>query len=137
MKNNRPLLALALLAVAGCTSTPRDAERAAAADAQVAASLEAELAGLAPRRRSACLPVTGRGPIPSTSFGATVVFRQSRDVKFRNDADGRCGGPNDILVTRTPQVRLCRGDIVQLIDRASRFPLGSCTLGEFVEYRRP
>ena len=69
--------------------------------------------------------------------GRRVVFRRSRDVKYRNDASGSCGGPNDILVTRTPQVRLCAGDIVQLVDRASRFPSGSCTLGEFVEYRRP
>ena len=130
-----PLLLAA--ALAGCAATPREAERAAAAEARVASSLDAELAGLQPGRRSACLPVTGREAIPSESFGSTVVFRRSRNLKYRNDANDRCGGPNDILVTRTPQVRLCAGDIVQLVDRASRFPAGSCTLGEFVEYRRP
>lgn len=124
-------------ALASCSTTPREAAQAAASEDRTAAALEAELAGLTPGRRSACLPVTGRRAVPSESFGSMVVFRASRDLKYRNDANGRCGGPNDILVTRTPQARLCAGDIVQLIDRASRFPSGSCTLGEFVEYRRP
>lgn len=131
-------IVLALCAtLASCSTTPREAERAAAAEGRLAAAVDAELAGLAPGRRSACLPVAGRTDVRSTNYGSAIVYRVSRDLKYRNDTNGPCGRPDDILVTQTPLARVCSGDIVQTVDRASRFPTGSCALGEFVEYRRP
>lgn len=43
---------------------------------------------------------------------------------------------NDILVTRTFTSQLCSIDIVQLVDRTSRFPSGSIGLSEFTPYSK-
>jgi hypothetical protein len=40
------------------------------------------------------------------------------------------------LVTRTTETRLCRGDIAQVVDVASRTTLGSCSFGDFTPYTR-
>lgn len=128
-----------LLPLAACTTSPREAERAAASEAKAQAGLAAELAGLVPGKPTTCLPEPARTQLTSTGYGSTIVYRASRDVKYRNDMNGSCPGigRDDILVTRTPQTRSCSGDIVQLIDRASRFPTGSCAFGDFIPYRRP
>ena len=44
---------------------------------------------------------------------------------------------DDIMVTNTIGSQLCRVDAVRLIDRASLFPTGFVSLGEFVPYTRP
>lgn len=43
---------------------------------------------------------------------------------------------DDILVTHTTGSQLCNLDIVRTIDRASHFPSGTISLGEFVPYRK-
>lgn len=43
---------------------------------------------------------------------------------------------DDILVTRTFGSQLCSIDTVNLVDRASRFPRGFVSLGQFVPYSR-
>lgn len=135
----RSIAALAALLLAGCTTSPREAERAAAVDARAQDALAAELAGLVPGEPTACLPQPARVQVTSKGHGSTLVYRVSNDLKYRNDMNGDCpgAGRDDILVTRTPQSRSCRGDIVQTFDRGSRFPTGACTFGEFVPYRRP
>lgn len=42
----------------------------------------------------------------------------------------------DTLVTQTFSNRLCRPDIVRLLDKSSRFFTGSVLLGDFIPYRR-
>lgn len=44
---------------------------------------------------------------------------------------------NSILVTNTFGSQLCSIDTVRLIDRASYFPRGFVSLGEFVPYTKP
>lgn len=133
------ILSILLVPLAACSTTPQEAERAAAVDARARDALAAELAGLVPGEPTACLPQPGRVLVTSKGYGSTVVYRVSSTLKYRNDMNGSCpgAGRDDILVTRTTQSRSCRGDIVQTIDRTSRFPTGACTFGEFIPYRRP
>ena len=42
----------------------------------------------------------------------------------------------DILVTRQFNGRLCRGDVVRLVDPSSRMQTGAVFLGDFVPYSR-
>jgi hypothetical protein len=44
---------------------------------------------------------------------------------------------NDILLTRTYTGSLCSIDIVNLVDRTSRFQRGFVSLDQFVPYRKP
>lgn len=135
----RPSAIILALLLAGCTTSPREAKRAATKEAATQEALAAELAGLVPGEPTSCLPQPARVQVTSKGYGSTIVYRVSRTLKYRNDMNGDCPGigRDAILVTRTPQSRSCSGDIVQLIDRGSRFPTGACTFGDFVPYRRP
>ncbi len=129
---------LALL-LAGCATSPREAERAATAEAATQQALATELAGLVPGEPTSCLPEPGRTQLSSKGYGATIVYSASRTLKYRNDTTGGCErlSRGDTLITRTPIGRVCRGDIATTVDRASGFQTGSCALGDFVPYRRP
>lgn len=123
----------------GCTTTPQEAEQAAAAEARVQAELARELAGLTPEAPQGCFPLAGRPQTRSEIFGPTILYTASRDLKIRNDTTGGCERArrgNDTLVTVSPIGRLCRGDIVRTVDRVNGFQTGSCALGDFVVYRR-
>lgn len=132
-------LTLLLVPLAACSTSPREAERAATADLRTQKALAVELAGLVPGEPLACLPEPARVQLPSKGYGSTIVYRASSAVKYRNDMNGNCpaAGRDDILITQTTQSRSCRGDIVQTIDRTSRFPTGGCAFGDFIPYRRP
>ncbi len=75
----------------------------------------------------------------SSVHDGLVLFRVNSKLVYRNDMRG-CGSllrEDDILQTNLyGTARLCRGDIAQVIDRASHFPKGACAFGEFVPYRR-
>ncbi|WP_375403054.1 hypothetical protein [uncultured Sphingomonas sp.] len=133
------ILPVLLLPLAACSTTPQEAEQAAAAELRTQEALAVELAGLVPGEPTACLPEPARVQVSSKGYGSTLVYRVSNSVKYRNDMNGSCpgAGRDDILVTRTTQSRSCRGDIVQTIDRGSRFPTGACSFGDFIPYRRP
>lgn len=135
----RRSILVSMLALSACAATPAERDRAAAVRSESQAALDKELAGLIPGEPSTCLPEPTRTQLSSKVYGSTVVYRRSRDVKYRSDTNGPCGRPggDDILVTSTPLSRVCRGDIVQTFDRTSRFPTGSCVLGDFVPYRKP
>lgn len=126
-------------ALAGCAATPEQVERQAATNAKETAGLEQALAGLAPGARSTCLPVAARTQTQTDVYGDAIVYRVSGDLKYVNNTTGGCeraGVQRDILVSRQPTGRACRGDIVQTVDPVARFATGSCALGDFVEYRR-
>lgn len=139
----RGLALVGLVAIAGCTTTPRQAEQAsrdqAARAADIYAELATELAGLVPGQPEACMPQPARVQSTTRGYGSTIVYRVSSTVKFRNDTTGGCEnvGRGNFFVTQNPLARSCRGDIVQVFDPQTRVPLGSCALGDFVPYRRP
>ena len=132
----RPFIALAAIAIAGCTQTPQQLAQAQQASATAAADLAKELAGLTPSNSTTCLP-----PFPTTqvkAFGPTLVYVVSSGVKYRSDTAGGCErvGRGDILITRTPTGQLCQGDIATTVDSASRTFSGSCSFGPFVRYSK-
>lgn len=135
----RPSAALLALLLAGCTTSPREAERAVTAEARTQEALAAELAGLVPGEPTSCLPGPTRSQLASRGYGATIVYVASPTLKYRNDTTGGCErlGRGDTLITRTPIGRVCRGDIATTVDRTSGFQTGSCAFGDFVPYRRP
>lgn len=131
------ILLPSLLFLAACTPTARDLERQADRDAGARMALDRELAGLVPDRPRNCVSqLELRGDLKS--FGDTLVYSNGSD-KFVNQTSGGCErvGNDAILVTVTPSTQLCRGEIATTVDQTSRFQNGSCSLGDFVRYRRP
>ena len=135
MRGLSPVL-FALLAV-GCAQTPKQAARAAADADRTQAKLTTALAGLTPGKPMTCMPNLPTQTMQA--YGPTLLYRVSGRLIYRNDTAGGCerAGSDDILVTRSPTGQLCSGDIGQTVDRGSRMPTGSCSLGDFVPYRRP
>lgn len=71
--------------------------------------------------------------VPNTA----IVYRMNNGTLFVNRPSGGAFLDNDdILVTRTIGTRLCRIDIVNLVDRNSRMMSGSVSLGDFIPYSR-
>ena len=133
----RILLPLLLFSVAACTQTAADVERQAAADAGTRAELDRELAGLVPGRTQGCATQTELRNLKT--FGDTLVYDTNGSDKLVTRTSGGCErvGAEGILVTRTPSTQLCRGDIATVVDRNSRFTIGSCSFGDFTRYERP
>lgn len=67
--------------------------------------------------------------IAYTANNGTVYVNRPSGASFLDD--------DDILVTKTFGSQLCSIDIVQLVDRGTRFPSGSLGLSEFVPYPKP
>lgn len=134
----RPWLLLCL-AAAGCAPTAADTARQQDRAAAQADRLAKALAGRTPGEPQDCLSgIDRRATVGTTTYGSTILFRVGGNRVFRNDMNGNCVSPSfdPIVVTQTPTGSLCRGDIAQLIDRGSRFPVGSCSYGPFVPYTR-
>lgn len=132
-------LALTLIATAGCTAGANYQARGAdvqggfgagGADPELTRLLEGRVAGT-PR---SCLSITERRD--SQTFHGSIVFGRGTTM-YRNDLNG-CPelNWNSIPVFKTPTGSLCAGEIVELLDRGSRFPVGACSVGPFVPYMR-
>lgn len=127
----RMLLALPLVLAAGSVVA---ADRENSRDRT---AVDHALAGKVPGQPRDCLsPTDSRS---SSVHDGVVLFRVSSKLVWTNAMQGcHLLREDDILQTNpygTP--RLCRGDIAQVIDRASRFGKGACTFGDFVPYRAP
>lgn len=70
--------------------------------------------------------------------GVGIVYRMNDGTLYINRPASGISPSNsdDIMVTRTYGSQLCRIDIVQLIDRNSRFFSGSFGLSDFEPYSR-
>lgn len=92
------------------------------------------LTGLSAGEPERCIPVT---PSPSSEVhGDVILYRVSRNLTWKNATRGSCGRSDDILVTRLWGNRICKGDLIQTMDRTTGHFSGTCILGEFVPYRR-
>jgi len=130
----RSLLAAAALAVTSVLALPAVAQTGKAADAE--ASIARLTAGHTPGTPVSCINLRD---IRSTEIveDTAIVYRMNNGTLFVNrPGAGTILDRDDILVTRTIGTRLCRPDIVNLIDRGSRMPSGSISLGDFVPYSR-
>jgi hypothetical protein len=127
------LPALALL----CACAAEPSERTIQYRASEAAKLEKDLAGFTPGKPQSCVDLRDLNG-PSSYGDSTIVYRVSPRLVYRNDVHGSCRGAGDdyILVNQVFGSQLCRGDITRLVDRTSGFYAGSCSMGNFVPYRR-
>lgn len=131
------VLPLALVALAGCAATPAETARSAARAEAEADRLSRALAGYTAEPPVGCINQSTFRSQSSQAYGSTLVY-EAGNLLYRNDMNGQCPElrRDDIRVNRTPTGQLCRGDIVQLLDRNTRFPVGSCSYGDFIPYRR-
>ncbi len=128
----RSLLAAVALAVTPVLALPAAAQtgKTAAAEASIARLVE----GRTPGKPVSCINLRD---IRSTEIveDTAIVYRMNNGTLFVNrPGSGTILDRDDILVTRTIGTRLCRPDIINLIDRGSRMPSGSIALGDFVPY---
>jgi hypothetical protein len=132
----RTFLIIPLIAALGaCAAEP--SPRTIAFRASEAAKLEKDLAGFTPGKPTSCVDL--RDLTSPSSYGdSTILFRSNRGLIYRNDVRGSCRGAGDdyIVVNEVHGSSLCRGDVTRLIDRTSGFFAGSCSMGDFVPYRR-
>ena len=127
------LASLLVLAIAGCTAEEEVGSTAAAPSP----ALAAELAGRTAGDPVPCVSQRDLRGNRSASDGA-ILFEGPGDIVYVNRPPGGCPTLNSgrTLVTRTTSSRLCRGDIVTVVDPVSGIEFGACGLGDFVPYRR-
>lgn len=128
------LFALALTPLLGaCAMTPQEVARYEAREAKISAALEKRLVNYEPGRPQTCIR-----PFRSemTIYGDTLLYRDGATY-YRTETTG-CSGlrRDDIVVTKSINGELCRGDIVRTIDRSAGMLSGVCSFGEFVPYKR-
>lgn len=129
------LILPALVLLGGCTMTAAEAERAAADDARTQAKLDSRLSGFVAGKPMDCIDAS-RANVEI--FGDTLVYRDTSRRLYVTKTTGGCFGlkRDDIIVTRSFNARMCRGDIVRTVDRAGGFPSGACSFGDFIPYSR-
>ena len=123
------MLALATLA-AGCA--PQEPVEMSDADQS---RLAEALAGREPGPSQSC--VSNRDVRNSRVVGDAVIYEGPGTMVYLNRTSGGCNTQaGRSLVSSNPTGNLCRGDIVRSVDPVSGTDWGSCTLGDFVPYRR-
>lgn len=131
----RFVLPLAAVALSACAATPRELAREQADTAREQAKLEKRLAGYTPTGTTDCIrPINANVDI----YGDTLVYRDTGSRLYKTVTTGGCFGlqRDDIIVTRSFNGQLCRGDIVRTVDRTNGFPSGACSFGDFVTYQK-
>lgn len=70
---------------------------------------------------------------------STIVYRAGGDRVIRGNIAPSCSGlgRHSTLVRRSISPDICRGEIFEVRDAGSQFPRGSCSYGDFTEYRSP
>jgi hypothetical protein len=134
-----PALLVIASALVSCTMAPPPPGYAAAQAAQEQAAFQKALAGRVPAGRPvACLPHYATNDTVNLSEN-TILFRQG-GTTYVNHPPGGCPGLNNgfyVLVTRSVGGQLCRGDIANVADISNHMIVGTCTMGDFIPYRRP
>ena len=94
------------------------------------------LAGKVAEKPRMCIPLdeARSGEV----FRGAILYRTSRRLNYVSTSPGCRTFANDpIFVNRVYSSQLCRGDIVQFVDRTSSIPGPACVLGDFTPYRSP
>lgn len=130
---NKMLLLVPLLLTASCSAVDATAP---VRDAKAEARLDQLLAGKVAGPTRSC--ITHRDADRQEVIDErTIIYRVGRDLLYRNDISPSCAGldRDSTLIRRSSSPSLCRGDIFQVRDSGTSFERGSCSLGEFTEYR--
>jgi len=129
----RILISLLVLSLSGSAVAADSAAQRRTDEEKLATALS----GLVPDQRPTdCLDQHRSSQ--TEAYGATILYRVSPTLVYRNDTSGGCEkiASGDILVTTSNSGRLCRGDLARTVSPASRAPTGSCALGSFTAYRK-
>lgn len=121
------------LALTGC-AVDRTASRADAAQ-----RLRSELAGYQQGDTQDCLPSALDRASPRIVDERTIVYQQTRTVKWVSSLPNACPGlrPTSTLVIRRFGSRTCRLDSFNAVDPGpAAIPGPLCTFGAFVRYDR-
>jgi len=124
-------LALAATAIALATTPAVAAKPKLTGEAKLAKILEGRQAG----KPVSCLPLGGSADTRIIDKTA-IVYRVGSTLYVNRPSNADSLDRDDILVSRLTQGRPCRLDIVNLVDRASRFPSGFVGLQDFVPYKK-
>jgi hypothetical protein len=128
------MLAAGLIGLCACATASEPTQRSASAQRQY----DNLMAGKVPGKAEKCLP-TYRSSDMTVIDDDTILFRDGRTV-YVNNPPGGCMNLHQsgrALVTRNFGPQLCRGDLATVVDNTSGITVGSCSLGDFVPYRRP
>jgi hypothetical protein len=121
-----------LLIAAVALATPAVAAHRDSPDIQMQKALAGRVAG----KPVNCISLTG---VNSSQIidGKAIIYRSGGRLYVNEPRAGAQSlRDDDILVTRSFGSQLCSIDTVRLIDRASRFPRGFVSLGQFVPYTK-
>lgn len=130
----RLLALLALGSLTACGAIGEAPPRTERAQSRLSQALAGKVAG-APQRcisrhRINDLEIVDRG---------TILYKNGRDLLYRNDPEGGCGGldATRTLVVDARSGDLCRGDLVRAVDRYSGATVGVCAFSDFIPYVTP
>ncbi len=105
-------------------------------DARAEARLAQLLGGKVPGATRSCI---GRRDAERQEIvdERTIIYRVSADRVIRGDIAPDCVGldRNSTLIRISPSTNICAGEIFEVRDAGTQFPRGSCSYGDFTEYR--
>lgn len=69
----------------------------------------------------------------------TIIYRVSSNRIIRGNIAPACTGLDrgSTLIRRSISTDICAGEIFEVRDAGTQFPQGSCSYGDFTEYRTP
>jgi hypothetical protein len=135
MRIGFPMIITAVL-LSGCAAAPSGMPSKYEASEQ--ARLDKDLEGYTAGKPQNCVDLRDLGG-PESYGESVLVFRSGRGLLYKNQVSGSCNnvGRHEALITRPFGSQLCRGDIARTADLSAGMTTGSCSLGEFVPYRKP
>ena len=128
------VLAALLMGAAACASQPPPAMTAAQQS-----DFQKVIAGRTAGPPQTCVSQQLLGGNKTYGEGVIVFEGNTNSTLYVNRPPAGCPELrwDRALRTRTTSTQLCSNDIVTVFDPVSHIEYGSCSLGEFVEYRRP
>jgi hypothetical protein len=98
--------------------------------------LDRLLAGRTAGKPQSCIPLYRSNE--STTIERIGIVYDVGGTRYLTRFQGGCPqlSSDRILITRTPQAQICRGDSADVVTRAPTTFMGTCTYGEFVPYQR-
>ncbi len=127
------ILTAAVAGMAACATASEPMQRSA----KMQQTYDRMLAGKVAGKAESCLP-TNRSNDMTVIDDNTILFRNGSTV-YVNQPLGGCMNLHQsgrALVTRNVGPQLCRGDIATVVDNTSGVTVGSCSLGDFIPYKR-
>ncbi len=134
---DKSLMVLPALIMLGAAAAPSaEAGRTREALRPEVAKLAQAMQGYSAGKPVSCIQL--RDVKSTEAIGDALIWRSHRNIFYRTDPRGGCdhSGLSQTFVTNTFGGRLCRGDVVRMVDLPSGFESGFCIMGDFTPYTR-